>query len=134
MAMDVNPEIAAALAKLAEQDAAAADDAQAALEWIAGDQGLALITQESIQNFCWYQLPVKWLISLTGKLRVAGALAQALDLLQLPRYAAICRSGTTREILSAYEISTAHRRAAFRQAAAASGITPPDGVRVSAAA
>ncbi len=58
MAMDVNPEIAAALAKLAEQDAAAADDAQAALEWIAGDQGLALITQESIQNFCWYQLPV----------------------------------------------------------------------------
>ena len=99
MAMDVNPEIAAALAKLAEQDAAAADDAQAALEWIAGDQGLALITQESIQNFCWYQLPVKWLISLTDKLRVAGALAQALDLLQLPRYAAICRSGTTREIL-----------------------------------
>ncbi len=47
MAMDVNPEIAAALAKLAEQDAAAADDAQAALEWIAGDQGLALITRES---------------------------------------------------------------------------------------
>ncbi len=69
---------------------------------------------------------MKWLISLTGKLRVAGALAQALDLLQLPRYAAICRSGRTREILSAYEISTAHRRAAFRQAAAASGITPPD--------
>ena len=62
MAVDVNPEIAAALAKLAEQDAAAADDAQAALEWIAGDQGLALITQESIQNFCLYQLPVKWLI------------------------------------------------------------------------
>jgi hypothetical protein len=44
MAVDVNPEIAAALAKLAEQDAAAADDAQAGLEWIAGDQGLALIT------------------------------------------------------------------------------------------
>lgn len=32
MAVDVNPEIAAALAKLAEQDAAAGDDAQAALE------------------------------------------------------------------------------------------------------
>ncbi len=47
MAVDVNPEIAAALAELAEQDAAAADDAQAALEWMAGDQGPALITQEA---------------------------------------------------------------------------------------
>ncbi len=50
---DENPEIAAALAKLAGQDAAAADDAQSALEWIAGEQGLAFITQERIQNFCW---------------------------------------------------------------------------------
>jgi hypothetical protein len=50
MADDENPEIAAALAKLAGQDAAAADDAQSALEWIAGEQGLALITQERIQT------------------------------------------------------------------------------------
>src|SRR5260370_33943428 len=107
MAEDEDPEIAAALAKLAEQDAEAADDARAALEWIAGDQGLALITQNRIQNFCWYELPVKWLISLDDKLRMAGALAQTLDLLQLPRYAAICRSGTTREILRAYETSIA---------------------------
>jgi hypothetical protein len=126
MAEDENPEIAAALAKLAEQDAAAADDARAALEWIAGDQGLALITQERVQNFCWYQLPVKWLIDLEDKRRVAGALAQALDLLQLPRYAGICRSRTTDEILSAYETSTAQGKAAFRRAAAVSGITPPD--------
>jgi hypothetical protein len=54
------------------------------------------------------------------------ALAQALDLLQLPRYAAICRSGTTREILAAYETGTAHGKAAFRRAAANSGIMPPD--------
>ena len=46
--VDENPEIASALAKLAEQDAAAAEDARAALEWIAGDQGLALITPERI--------------------------------------------------------------------------------------
>ncbi len=123
--MDENPEIAAALAKLAEQDAAAAEDARAALEWIAGDQGLALIAQERIQSFCWYQLPVKWLIGIDDKLRVAEALARVLDLLQLPRYAAICRSQTTREILSAYEISTAEGKAAFRRAAAASGIMPP---------
>jgi len=123
--VDENPEIAAALAKLAEQDAVAAEDARAALEWIAGEQGLALITQERIQNFCWYQLPVKWLIGIEGKLRVAEGLAHVLDLLQLPRYAAICRSQTTREILSAHEIGTAEGTAAFRRAAAASGIMPP---------
>ena len=37
MAEDEDPEVAAALAKLAGQDAAAAEDARAALEWIAGD-------------------------------------------------------------------------------------------------
>jgi hypothetical protein len=85
-----------------------------------------LITQQRIQNFCWYDLPVKWLVDLDDKLRVVAALAEVLDLLQLPRYAAICRSGTTREILNAYETSIAHGKAAFRRAAAASGIMPPD--------
>ena len=96
---DEDPQIGAVVAKLAGQDAAAGEDARAALEWIAGDQGVDLITQQRIQNFCWYDLPVKWLVDLEEKLRVVAALAQALDLLQLPRYAAICRSGTTREVL-----------------------------------
>jgi hypothetical protein len=126
MAEDEGPEIALVLAKLAGRDEAAAEDARAALEWIAGDQGLALITQQRIQNFCWYELPVKWFVDLDDRLRVVAALAQALDLLQLPRYAAICRSGTTREVLSAYETSLAHGKAAFRRAAAASGVMPPD--------
>ncbi len=53
MTEDEDQEIVAALAKLAGQDAAAADDARAALEWIAGEQDLAFITQARIQNFCW---------------------------------------------------------------------------------
>ena len=53
MAEDEDPEITAVLAKLAGRDAATAEDARAALEWIAGDQGLAFITQQRIQNFCW---------------------------------------------------------------------------------
>lgn len=126
MAEAEDREIAAALATLAAQDAAAADDAGAALEWIAGEQGLRLVTQERIQTFCWYELPVKWLISLDDKVRVNGALARALDLLGLPRYAQICRSGTTREILDAYEVSTQKGKEAFLHAAAASGILPPD--------
>ena len=126
MAEDEDQETVAALAKLAEQDPAAAEDARAALEWIAGEQGRAFITQERIQGFCWYELPVKWFVDLDEKLRVVAALAEALDLLQLPRYATICRSGTTREIINAYEVSTARGKAAFRRAATASGITPPD--------
>ena len=123
---EADPEFTAALTALAGRDATAAEDARAALEWIAGEQGRALITQQHIQNFCWYDLPMKWSDDLGEELRVVAALAQALDLLQLPRYAAICRSGTTREILGAYETSTAHGKAAFRRATTASGIVPPD--------
>jgi hypothetical protein len=126
MPEDVEPEIAAALAKLAQQDAESASNADAALEWIVGELGLAAITQEQVQNFCWYQLPMKWLISHEEKLRVAVALGELLDLLQLPRYASICRSQATREILGAYEESSRLGKATFRRAAVGSGITPPD--------
>jgi hypothetical protein len=53
MADDVDQVIGAGLALLAVEDPAAADDAQAALEWIAGDYGLELVTQHRVQNFCW---------------------------------------------------------------------------------
>ncbi|HTP16396.1 MAG TPA: hypothetical protein VMK13_11230 [Streptosporangiaceae bacterium] len=126
MAGDENAEITAALTELAAEDPAAARDAEAAVKWIAGEDGLALVTQERIQNFVWYELPLKWRIDLGGKVAVAEALARALDLLGLPRYAAICRSETTRAILSSYAASTAAGRLAFRRASAASGIQPRD--------
>jgi hypothetical protein len=126
MADHDDPEISAALTKLAELDAASAGNAEAALRWIAGEQGLAAITQEGVQTFCWYQLPMKWLDSEDKKLQVVAALAEAFDLLQLPRYAAICRSPTTHDILRAYEQRAGLGKAAFRRAAAASGIIPPD--------
>ncbi len=126
MADDENPEIAAALAELAGEDPSAARDAEAAVEWITGGQGLALITQERLQTFLWYGLPMKWMIDLDGQLAVTVALARALDLLGLPSYAAICRSETTRAILSAYAASTEDGKSAFRRASAASGIQPGD--------
>ena len=126
MAEYADPEIAAALAKLAQQDAGSVGNAEAALEWIAGELGLAAITQEHVQNFCWYQLPMKWLIGHEEKLRVAVALGEVLDLLQLPRYASICRSQATREILGAHEESSRLGKAAFCRAAVDSGITSPD--------
>ncbi|MCW2934028.1 MAG: hypothetical protein JWM19_4990 [Actinomycetia bacterium] len=126
MADDVHQVIGAALALLAVEDPAAADDAQAALEWIAGDHGLELVTQHRVQNFCWYELPVKWMTGPDGHAQVAAALARAFDLLQMPRYAAICRSATTRDILAAYQTGTEKGKAAFRRAVTTSGITPPD--------
>ncbi len=126
MADNDDPEISAALTKLAELDASSAGNAEAALRWIAGEEGLAAITQEGVQTFCWYQLPMKWMDSEDKKLSVVAALAEAFDLLQLPRYAAICRSPTTHDILRAYEQRPGLGKAAFRRAAAASGIIPPD--------
>lgn len=126
MMEDENQDVAAALAKLAEQDAGAADDAGAALEWIVGDQGLSVLTQERVQNFCWYELAVKWMTGLDHKIRIASALALALDLLHLPRYADICRSPATRDILAAYETSIEAGKSAYRRAVIASGVSPPD--------
>jgi len=84
------------------------------------------VTQHRVQNFCWYELPVKWITGPDGHARVAASLARAFDLLQMPRYAAICRSATTRDILAAYQTGTGKGKAAFRRAVTKSGITPPD--------
>jgi hypothetical protein len=126
MAEDDDQAIGTALALLAVEDAEAANEAQAALEWITAGEGLELVTQHRVQGFCWYELPVKWMTSQDGNARVVAALARAFDLLQMPRYAAICRSGQTREILAAYQGGMQAGMAAYRRAAAASGISPPD--------
>ena len=84
------------------------------------------MTQHQVRCFCWYELPVKWMTSDNEHARVIAALARAFDLLQMPRYAAICRSDTTRAILAAYQADTANGKAAFRRAITASGTTPPD--------
>jgi len=121
-----DPDVAAALAKLRAGDLSAADDAKAALGWIAGENGPEFITQELIQQFLWYSLPLKWLTELDHKLAIAAALGRALELLGLPRYAEICRSETTRGILRAYEQDDAEGLKAFHRADIASGIRPHD--------
>jgi len=121
-----DPVIAAAIAALAAEDTGVAEDAKAALEWLTAGEGIGVLTQERLQDFLWYQLPMKWLTDTGHHRRVAAALARACDLLGLPRYAAICRSATTAGVLDAYERSDARGKAAFRKADLASGISPPD--------
>jgi hypothetical protein len=118
--------IAGAIATLEAEAADAARDAEAALDRLTAGEGLAVLTQERLQHFLWYGLPMKWLTDTDHHRRVVDALARAFDLLDLPRYAALCRSETTAEVLGAYERSDAEGKKAFRKADLASGIHPPD--------
>ncbi len=117
--------ISVVIAKLEADDREMANDARAALDWITGGEDLELLTQERLQHFVWYGLPMKWLTDTDHRRRVVEALAQLLDLLDLRRYAAICRSDMTAKILDAYERSDAEGKKAMRAAVAASGIHPP---------
>jgi len=121
-----DPLIRDALAKLKSGDRQMVADAEAALEWITGGEDLELLTQERLQHFLWYELPMKWLTDTDHHRRVVEALARLLDLLEVPRYAAICRSDTTAKVLDAYERSDAEGKQAMRAAELASGIRPPD--------
>jgi hypothetical protein len=121
-----DPLIAEALARLGAEDAEAARDAEAALGSLTWGEGVAVLTQEQLQHFLWYGLPMKWLTDTDHHRRIVAALARAFDHLGLPRYAALCRSETTAEVLDAYERSDAEGKKAFRKADVASGIRPPD--------
>ena len=121
-----DPLIADALAKLEAEDVEAARDAEAAFGWLTWGEGLSVITREGLQHFLWYGLPMKWLTDTDHHRRVVAALARAFDLLDLPRYAALCRSDTTAAVLDAYERSDGEGKKAFHRADVASGIRPPD--------
>ncbi|HEV2811119.1 MAG TPA: hypothetical protein VGV93_12075 [Acidimicrobiales bacterium] len=118
--------IADALAKLEAEDAELAKDARPALEWLTAGQGVSVLTQGRLQYFLWYGLPMKWLTDTDHHRGLAVALGRAFELLGLPRYAALCRSQTTAEVLDAYERSDAEGKKAFHRVDVASGIRPPD--------
>jgi hypothetical protein len=112
---------------MAREDLKAARAAEAALEWMTGGEDrLELLTQERVQRFLWYELPMKWFTDADHHRLVVASLARALDLLELPRYAAICRSSTSGDVLNTYERSDREGKRAFLDAEAASGISPPD--------
>ena len=121
-----DPRIADALARLEAEDVDAALDAEAALGALTWGEGLSVIAQERLQHFLWYGLPMKFLTDTDHHRRVAAALARAFDLVDLPRYATLCRSDTTAAVLDAYERSESEGKKAFHRADVASGIRPPD--------
>jgi hypothetical protein len=122
----------AALGRLRAEDERVASDAEAALGSLTWDQGLQVITQHGLQTFLWYELPRKWLTDLEGKLHIAASLGRLLELVGLPRYAAICRGPETTAVLQAHERGSREGFRAFRRAQERSGVQPPDLPRIAA--
>jgi hypothetical protein len=118
--------VAGALERLRAEDERLGVTAEAVLNSLTWDEGLETITQYGLQTFLWYELPRKWMTDLEGKRHLALALGRLLDLVGLPRYAAICRSPETDAVLAAYERDDREGFAAFQRAEERSGVHPPD--------
>lgn len=116
-----------AMATLRREHPGEAEDAAAALGWLKGGNGLHTISQLRVQEFLWHALPVKWLTSSREQLRVAAALGNLFTLAGMDRYAAICHSPRTEQIITAYhEQGHDAGLAAYAAAVESGGLAPPD--------
>ncbi len=115
-----------ALETLTREDPEAADDARAALAWLTGDDGLETISLLRLQEFLWYALPVKWPMSTPGRVGVAKALGRLFLLAGLDRYAGVCSSAGTENIITAYADGHEEGIAAYTEAIEESNAAPPD--------
>ncbi|MEZ5141921.1 MAG: hypothetical protein R2726_05295 [Acidimicrobiales bacterium] len=121
-----DPVLVDAMARLTVEDPDAAAAAADALDWMVGAAGLAALNQAGLQQFVWYELPFKWLGGPSRHLAVAAALARFFDLAGLDRYAAVCRSPVTDEVVTAFAVDAPTGFDRFQAAHAASGVVPPD--------
>jgi hypothetical protein len=113
---------------LAEMGHASAELARAALgSLLPPDADLTDLRQIELQEFLWYQLPVKWLVTTAELHEIASALAELFAAAGLDRYAALCRGAQTYRLLEAWQEDD-HRpaRAMMREAMSASGVDPLD--------
>ncbi|MCM4084947.1 hypothetical protein [Paractinoplanes hotanensis] len=119
--------VEAVLADLARIDADMAAAARAGFDSLTWGEGLRAVTGHALADFLWYQLPTKWLCDLDEKQQVAAALGELFHRLGRTRYADMCGSAATADILAVYEHDggTAGFKA-YRSALAASGLQPPD--------
>lgn len=121
-----DPAVAAALDRLRTRDPDAAEAAAAAWGWVAPDGEAGQVHQRFVQDFVWYGLPVKWWTDEGEHLEITRGLAELFDELGMDRYAELCRSAGTREVIAAWHRDEKAGRAAYRKAVDASGIDAPD--------
>jgi hypothetical protein len=118
--------VAVALSLLREDDPELAELADAGFQSLTWGQGPQSIAQHDLQEFLWYHLPLNWATDVGEHKAVAAALGRLLELLGLPRYAAICAAPTTGAVLDVYDRGEQAGLAAYRRAVDASGVEPPD--------
>jgi hypothetical protein len=78
------------------------------------------------QEYIWYRLPVKYLVSLDHKFEVLGGLQRMLEMLGYAHHAALCGSIQTKRIIQEWERDRATARGMLRRSMDASGVMPPD--------
>jgi hypothetical protein len=114
----------ALIASVGRHDAVLARWMRLAADGLTAGEGVEIITQAGLQRYLWYDLPRRHAGDTWRP--VADAAGVLLALLGLDRYAAIARSVTTAAVLDAWEEAPGKGFAAFRSAADASGVEPPD--------
>jgi hypothetical protein len=118
--------VASALAEMARQDPKAARVAENALATLTSGNGLERLSQLAVQEFCWYVLPVRFAATRSEYEFVAHSLGHLFALLDMDRYAEVCTSATTREVLTAYAAGHDNGVACYEKRMRASGVQPPD--------
>ncbi|MET8336897.1 hypothetical protein ABZV14_26510 [Streptosporangium canum] len=118
------PDVAALLSELERSEPDYAEHARSAIDWLTGGEPLETITELNVCEFLWYTLPTK----VSGdRPAIARALASLLRLGGLERYAALCLSSATAQILRTYTRSGEDAgMAAYQSALDATGVLPPD--------
>lgn len=123
----MDPAVEALLAKL---DAASAEHARAAVGWLLPDEAsvddLRRLGQLQLQEFLWYQLPVKWLCDEREHHEIAWSLGDLFEAAGQDRYARLCRADVTHRLIAEWEHDRERARADLQVALAESGVQPPD--------
>jgi hypothetical protein len=117
---------AEALKTLAREDPAVADDARTALRSLTSGGGLGSISLLRLQEFLWCGLPTAAPQPVAEYLGVTRALARLFTLAGMERYAEVCASEETSQIITAYGSSRGEGLAAYSRALATSHAVPPD--------
>jgi hypothetical protein len=117
---------AEALKTLAREDPAVADDARSALRSLTSGGGLGSISLLRLQEFLWYGLPTVARQSAQDSLAVTRALARLFTLAGMERYAEVCASEETAQIIGAYGGSRTDGITAYSRALTVSPAVPPD--------
>lgn len=113
---------------LSGMEPSSADLARAAVGWILPEgASLSELGQVELQEFLWYQLPMKWMVETSELHEIAWSLADLFTAARLERYAALCRAPETHRLLEAWQDADREpARKAMKEAIASSGVEPPD--------